>query len=70
MKDPRLSQKDRQEWLRLINLWIFDKKDRAALEWALLDGDTISEIAERIGLGEKQTQRRIKDAKNELFSHM
>ena len=47
-----------------------DKTDRKMLYYRLVDGDTISEIAEKVGLDDKTVWRRLRKGEKELFSHL
>ena len=49
---------------------IHDKTDRKMLYLRLVDGDTISEIAEKVGLDGKTVWRRLHKGERELFSHL
>ena len=49
---------------------IHDKTDRKMLFLRLVDGDTISEISEKVGLDSKTVWRRMKKGERELFSHL
>ena len=54
----------------LIMEYIHDKTDRRMLYARLVDGDTISEIAEAMGLDDKTVWRRLHKGERELFSHL
>ena len=49
---------------------IHDKTDRKMLYFRLVDGDTIGEIAEKVGLDDKTVWRRLRKGERELFSHL
>lgn len=49
---------------------IHDKTDRKMLYLRLVDGDTISEIAMKVGLDDKTVWRRLHKGEKELFSHI
>ena len=54
----------------LIMDFIHDKTDRKMLYLRLVDGDTIGEIAGKIGLDEKTVWRRLHKGERELFRHL
>ena len=54
----------------LIMEYIHDKTDRKILYLRLVDGDTIGEIAGKVGLDDKTVWRRIHKGERELFSHL
>jgi len=54
----------------LIMEYIHDKTDRKMLYLRLVDGDTIGEIACKVGLDDKTVWRRLKKGERELFSHL
>lgn len=54
----------------LIMEYIHDKTDRRMLYLKLVDGDTISEIASKVGLDDKTVWRRLHRGERELFSHL
>ena len=54
----------------LIMEYIHDKTDRKMLYLRLVDGDTIGEIAEAVGLDDKTVWRRLHKGERELFSHL
>ena len=54
----------------LIMEYIHDKTDRKMLYLRLVDGDTIGEIAGKVGLDDKTVWRRLKKGERELFSHL
>jgi DNA-directed RNA polymerase specialized sigma24 family protein len=49
---------------------IHDKTDRKMLFLRLVDGDTISEIAEAVKLDDKTVWRRLQKGEKELFRHL
>ena len=53
----------------LIMEFIHDKTDRKMLYLRLVDGDTLGEIAGKVGLDEKTVWRRVRKGEKELFSH-
>lgn len=70
MQETQFPNKPISEWVRMIDEWIFNEKDRAILKWSLLDGHTIAQIAQRLDMSDKQIQRRLKKAKEQLFSRI
>ena len=54
----------------LIMEYIHDKTDRKMLFYRLVDGDTISEIASKVGLDDKTVWRRLHKGEKILFSHI
>lgn len=54
----------------LIMEHIHDKTDRKILYLRLVDGDTIGEIAGKVGLDDKTVWRRLHKGERELFSHL
>jgi len=54
----------------LIMEYIHDKTDRRMLYLKLVDGDTIGEIASKVGLDDKTVWRRLHKGERELFSHL
>lgn len=54
----------------LIAEYIHDKTDRRMLFLRLVDGDTIGEIADKVGLDDKTVWRRLHKGERELFSHL
>lgn len=57
----------RDEWEELIFQNIFNKEDREMLRLRLLDGLTMQEVAEAIGLSLDQTKKRLYRAQDNLF---
>lgn len=53
----------------LIMDYIHDKTDRKMLYLRLVDGDTIGEIASKVGLDDKTVWRRLRKGEKQLFSH-
>ena len=49
---------------------IHDKTDRKMLYLRLVDGDTLSEIAEKVGLDYTTVWNHIYKGEKELFSHL
>ena len=54
----------------LIKEFIHDKVDRRMLYLRLVDGDTIAEISEAVGLDDKTVWRRLHKGEKELFRHL
>lgn len=54
----------------LIKEYIHDKTDRRMLYLRLVDGDTIGEIAERVGLDDKTVWRRLQKGEKVLFAKL
>lgn len=54
----------------LIMDHIHDKTDRKMLYLRLVDGDTIGQIAETVGLDDKTVWRRLHKGERELFRHL
>ena len=54
----------------LIMEYIHDKTDRKMLYLRLVDGETIGEIAENVGLDDKTVWRRLHKGERILFSHI
>ena len=54
----------------LIMEHIHNKVDRKMLYMHLVDGDTIADIAEAVGLDNKTVWRRLRDGQKEIFSHI
>ena len=70
---PTVSQRPKygnSEIKSLIMEYIHDKTDRKILYLRLVDGDTIGEIAGKVGLADKTVWRRIHKGERELFSHL
>jgi len=58
-----------QQIKTLIMDVIHDKTDRKMLYLRLVDGDTIGEIASKVGLDDKTVWRRLRKGEKILFSH-
>ena len=54
----------------LIMDHIHDKTDRRMLYLRLVDGDTIGEIAAKVGMDDKTVWRRLHKGERELFRHL
>ena len=65
-----LETRCRSEWEHLIDEWIFDERDRYMLKRQLLDGKTISQIAEEVEMSNQQVHARLKKAKQRLFAKL
>lgn len=59
-----------QQVKELITEYIHDKTDRKMLFLRLVDGDTLEEIAETVGLDRKTVWRRLRKGEKEIFSHL
>ena len=59
-----------QQIKEIIMEYIHDKTDRKMLYYRLVDGDTISEIAEKLDLDDKTVWRRLRNGEREVFSHI
>ena len=60
----------RSEWIRLIDEWIFNERDRAMLKRRLLDGVCFEPLAEEFDLSVRQTKTIIYKAQERLFKHL
>ena len=69
-KTAQLPKYGNSEIRTLIMEYIHDKTDRKMLYLKLVDGDTLGEIAEKVGLDYKTVWRRTHDGERELFSHL
>lgn len=54
---------------RLIEEWIFSKRDRLMLKCKLIDGETYEAIAEEFDMSVEQTKRIIKKGTDNLKRH-
>lgn len=59
-----------QQITDLIKEYIHDKTDRKILYLRLVDGDTIAEIAAKVGKDEKTVSEHLRKNEKELFSHI
>ena len=59
-----------QQAKEIIMEYIHDKDDRKMLFFHLVDGDTIEEIAGKVGLDRKTVWRRLRKGEKEVFSHI
>ena len=59
-----------QQAKEIIMEYIHDKDDRKMLFLHLVDGDTIEEIAEKVGLDRKTVWRRLRKGEKVVFSHI
>lgn len=59
-----------QQITDLIKEYIHDKTDRRILYLRLVDGDTIAEIAAKVGKDEKTVSEHLRKNEKELFSHI
>ena len=67
---PEVNDRSRSEWLRLIEEWVHDERDRAILARHMLDGITIERLAEEFDLSVVRTFQIIKRAREQLFRHL
>ena len=70
---PRVSQRpeySNAQIKTLIMEYIHDKTDRKMLYLRLVDGDTIGEIASKVGMDDKTVWRRLHKGERELFRHL
>ena len=58
-----------QQAKEIIMEYIHDKDDRKMLFLHLVDGDTIEEIAGKVGLDRKTVWRRLRKGEKVVFSH-
>ena len=68
--DEIVDNKSRSEWEFLIRELVHDEINRKILIRHLLDGLTLSQIAEEIGFELRQTNRRYNKARTQLFKHI
>lgn len=59
-----------EQWERLIDLWILNKRDRDILKAHLLDGITYSELAEIHRVEPLQIQRIMNKGRKTLLKHL
>ena len=59
-----------QQAKEIIMEYIHDKDDRKMLFLHLVDGDTIEEIAGKVGLDRKTVWRRLRKGEKVVFSHI
>lgn len=69
-KSPQRPEYSNTQIKALIMEYIHDKTDRRMLYLRLVDGDTIGEIAEAVGMDDKTVWRRLHKGERELFSHL
>ena len=60
----------RTEWIKLIDLWIFNETDRAILKRRLLDGRTYEQLAEEFNYSDRHIKTRVYKAEKQLFKHI
>lgn len=65
-----INEKSRSEWIAIINEWIHNEVDRKMLIRYLLDGIHLEPLAEEFELSTVQTQKRVDNAKKQLFKHI
>lgn len=61
---------DRYQWEKLIDLWIFNERDRAILKRRLLDGVCYEPLAEEFDLTARQVQKIVYKSQNKLIRHI
>jgi len=69
---PRVSSRPEygnEQIKAIIMEYIHDKTDRRMLYLRLVDGDTISEIAEKVGLDDKTVWSHLRKGEREVFRH-
>lgn len=64
------NKRGRKEWLELIEEWVHSELDRKMIARVYLDKITIGKVAEEFGISDNQCQKRVSDAKEQLFSHI
>jgi DNA-directed RNA polymerase specialized sigma subunit len=64
------NKRGRKEWLELIEEWVHSELDMKMIERVYLDGMTIEKVAEEFGISVNHCQRRVSNAKKQLFSHV
>lgn len=67
---PILNTKSRSEWRELIGEWIYNERDRKMLERYLLDGVSLEKLGEEFELSTVQCQKRMANARKQLFQHI
>jgi hypothetical protein len=65
-----VNSKSRSEWEALINEWVHNEVDRKMLVRYLLDGITLEPLSEEFDLSTVQCQKRVSNAKKQLFNHI
>lgn len=61
---------DIPQWHDYIDRLVFDEIDRYILKRKFTDNISIEKIAQEIGLSDRQTKRRYKEAKKQLFKRI
>ena len=61
---------DRDEWVALIDRWIFDETTREMLKRRLLDGKTLEQLSEEFNYSVTSVKKKIYKAEDKLFRHM
>ena len=64
------NKRGRTEWLELIGEWVHSELDKKMIARVYLDGITIEKVAEEYKLSVNHCQRRVSNAKEQLFSHV
>ena len=65
-----VNSKSRSEWEALMNEWVHNEVDRKMLVRYLLDGITLEPLSEEFDLSTVQCQKRVSNAKKQLFNHI
>ena len=60
----------RTEWIKLIDLWIFNETDRAILKRRLLDGRTYEQLVEEFNYSDRHIKTRVYKGEKQLFKHI
>lgn len=60
----------RNEWIYLIDQWIFNERDRAVLKRRILDGIGFEPLAEEFGLSVQQTKNITYKGMQKLIKHI
>lgn len=64
------NKRGRKEWIELIEEWVHSDLDKKMIARVYLDGITIEKVAEEYKLSVNHCQRRVSNAKEQLFSHV
>jgi predicted DNA-binding protein YlxM (UPF0122 family) len=67
---PILNTKSRSEWKQLISEWVHSERDRKMLERYLLDDISLEQLGEEFDLSTVQCQKRMAEARKQLFQHI
>lgn len=63
-------ERNYEQWVGLINSWIFNEEDRKLLKRYYLDGITHGNLAEEFCLDIDTVKKRIYKASEKLFKHL